>query len=151
MFDKKEVTEKNPDYVFCPAVHRQQILHLFTKHFCQHPIFTERHGSLTAAEIRRNAVKEMYDFCKRRGLREVWGYMWAFWYTPKMWKVWARSTSPYLSRLRTTMAVENFWRQLKHNYLHNHARPRLDHLVWIMIHEVTPDYFARMDGLQDTY
>lgn len=151
MFDKEEVTEKNPDYVFCLAVHRQQILHLFTKHFCQHPIFPERHGSLTAAEIRRNAVKEMHDFCKRRGLREVWGYMWACWYTPKMWKVWARSTSPYLSRLRTTMAVENFWRQLKHNYFHNHARPRLDHLVWIMIHEVTPDYFARMDGLQDTY
>ena len=152
MFDKGETTSPNPDYVFCPAVHRQQILHLFTKHFCQHPIFPERHGSsLTADAIRRNAVKEMYDFCKRRNLREVWGYLWACWYTPKMWKLWARSTSPYLSRLRTTMGVENFWRQLKHNYLHNCVRPRLDQLIWILIYKVTPEYFARMEGLNDSH
>ncbi|KJA13623.1 hypothetical protein HYPSUDRAFT_151417, partial [Hypholoma sublateritium FD-334 SS-4] len=68
-----------------------------------------------------------------------------------MWRLWARSTSQYLSRLRTTMGVENFWRQLKHNYLHNYTRPRLDQLVWVLIHKVTPAYFARMDGLQDDY
>ncbi len=49
------------------------------------------------------------------------------------------------------MGVENFWRQLKHNYLHNYTRPRLDQLVWVLIHRVTPAYFARMDGLQDGY
>ncbi len=151
MFDEGETVSKDPEYMFCPAPHRQQILHLFTKHFCQHSIFPERHGTYTAAEIRRNAVKEMYDFCKVRGLCEVWGYMWACWYTPKMWRLWARSTSPYLSRLRTTMGVENFWRQLKHNYLHNYTRPRLDQLVWVLIHKVTPAYFARMNGLQDGY
>jgi hypothetical protein len=152
MFDIDETVSPDPTYVFCPATHRKQILHLFTRHFCQHPIFPQRHEkSLDAKEIRREAVFEMYDFCKKRGLREVWGYMWACWYSPKMWKLWARSTSTYLSRLRTTMGVENFWRQLKHNYLHHVARPWLDHLVWILIYKVTPSYFARTQILDDTY
>src|SRR5271163_1806964 len=72
-------------------------------------------------------------------------------YCPKMWKLWARSTSPYLSRIRTTMGVENFWRQLKHKHLHLVARPRLDHLVWILIYNVTPAYFARTEILDDGY
>lgn len=156
MFEDGEKTSPDPDYVFCPAPHRKQILHLFTKHFCQHPVFPERRGTgdsacLTGSEIRRIAVSEMYQFCHARGLREVWGYLWACWYTPKMWRLWARSTSSYISRLRTTMGVENFWRQLKHNYLHNVARPRLDHLVWILIYKVTPAYYAQTDILNDTH
>ncbi|KAF8171142.1 hypothetical protein BJ912DRAFT_1025204 [Pholiota molesta] len=93
----------------------------------------------------------MYSFCRGRGLREVWGYMWSSWYSPKMWALWARSTSPYVSRLRTTMGVENYWRQLKHNYLHNTPRPRLDHLIWILIYKVTPTFMARGNILQDTF
>lgn len=49
------------------------------------------------------------------------------------------------------MGVENFWQQLKHNYLHHVARPQLDHLVWILIYKVTPSYFARTQILNDTY
>jgi hypothetical protein len=93
----------------------------------------------------------MYNFCYTRGLQEVWGYMWACWYAPKMWCLWARSTSPYISRLRTTMNVENFWQQLKHDYLHHVARPRLDHLVWVLIYKVTPAYFARAEILNDSH
>ena len=110
MFEDDEVPATDPDYVFCPAPHRRQILHLFTKHFCQHPLFAEKDGKWSADQIRRNAVHEMYNFCFVRGLREVWGYLWACWYSSKMWPLWARSTSPYISRLRTTMNVENFWR-----------------------------------------
>ncbi|KAJ7173524.1 hypothetical protein C8R46DRAFT_892769 [Mycena filopes] len=91
----------------------------------------------------------MYMFCFQRGLREVWGYFWTSWYSPKMWKLWARSTSPYLSRLRTTMNVENFWKQLKHGFLHNHLRPRLDQLIWILVTQVTPAYLARAQILSD--
>jgi hypothetical protein len=29
------------------------------------------------------------------------------------------------------MNVENFWKQLKHGFLHNLLRPRLDQLIWI--------------------
>ncbi|KAF9554479.1 hypothetical protein CPC08DRAFT_644287, partial [Agrocybe pediades] len=131
MFDDGETPSKDPDYVFCPAAHGKQILHLFTKHFCQHPLFLEKDGKWTVQQIHNNAVHEMYSFCQARGLREVWGYMWAC------------STSPSISRLQTTMNVENFWLQLKHNHLHHVPRPRLDHLVWVLIYKVTPAYIAR--------
>ncbi|KAJ7646419.1 hypothetical protein DFH06DRAFT_997660 [Mycena polygramma] len=94
----------------------------------------------------------MYMFCWQRGLREVWGYLWTSWYSPKRWALWARSTSPFLSRLRTTMNVENFWKQLKHGFLHNHARPRLDLLVWILIVVIfTAAYLVRANALSDGY
>ncbi|KAI5824593.1 hypothetical protein K523DRAFT_315006 [Schizophyllum commune Tattone D] len=89
----------------------------------------------------------MYSFCLRRGLREVWGYMWANWYSPQRWPLWARSTCPRLTRLRTTMTVENFWRQLKHNDLHHLVHPRIDQLVYILIHNVTPAYYRRMQTM----
>ncbi|KAJ7735150.1 hypothetical protein B0H16DRAFT_1327182, partial [Mycena metata] len=143
MFDDGEIKSADPLYVFCPAPHRRPLLHLFTRHFCRHPIFPTQDGPKSAAKIREESVYEMYMFCFQRGLREAWGYFWTSWYSPKMWKLWARSTSPYLSRLRTTMNVENFWRQLKHGFLHNHLRPRLDQLVWILVTQVTPAYLAR--------
>jgi hypothetical protein len=41
-FEEGEVKSKDLNYVFCPAPHCKQLFHLFTKHFCQHPIFPER-------------------------------------------------------------------------------------------------------------
>jgi hypothetical protein len=150
-FEEGETCSSDPTYVFCPAPHRKTILHLFTKHFCQHPLFPERDGAQSAAEIHTNAVMEMYLFCRQRGLREVWGYLWSSWYAPKMWKLWSRSSSPFVSCLRTTMNVENFWWQLKHNYLHHMLRPRLDLLVSILINNVTPEYVAHAEVLEDTH
>lgn len=49
------------------------------------------------------------------------------------------------------MNVENFWRQLKHDYLHHVAQPRLDTLVWILINKVTPAYIARAEILNDNH
>jgi hypothetical protein len=49
------------------------------------------------------------------------------------------------------MNVENFWRQLKHNHLHNVVQPWLDHLVWILIHKVTPAYLPHAEILNDSY
>jgi hypothetical protein len=51
MFDADEVTSKDPSYVFCPAAHQQQLLHLFTKHYCQHPLFAERDGKWDKEKI----------------------------------------------------------------------------------------------------
>ncbi|KAJ7581307.1 hypothetical protein C8J56DRAFT_763243, partial [Mycena floridula] len=65
--------------------------------------------------------------------------------------LWACSSSPYLTRLRTTMTVENFWKQLKHDFLHHIVHPRLDQLVWILIYEVNPAYFARSEILHGNY
>ncbi|THU75958.1 hypothetical protein K435DRAFT_706020 [Dendrothele bispora CBS 962.96] len=148
MFDDQEKRSKDPDYVFCPAAHRKQILHLFTRHFCQHPLLPER---LESQGWSPEKIYLLLQFCFDRGLREVWGYMWTSWYSPKMWDLWARSTNPnLLSRLRTTMNVENFWKQLKHENLHHVLNPRLDQLVWILIHEVVPSYFHRATHLDTT-
>ncbi|KAJ7217986.1 hypothetical protein GGX14DRAFT_357074 [Mycena pura] len=50
-----------------------------------------------------------------------------------MWPLWARSADPHrLSRLRTTMTVENHWKQVKHTHLHHLVHPRLDQLIlWV--------------------
>jgi hypothetical protein len=56
-----------------------------------------------------------------------------------------------VSRLRTTMGVEKFWRQLKHDFLHHFVRPCLDQLVWILINNATPAYMARAELLEDTH
>jgi hypothetical protein len=151
MFEEDEVISKDPNYVFCPAVHRKQILHLFAKHFCQHPLFPEQSGTHTASEIRIFAVREMYLFCHQRGLREAWGYLWSQWYSAQKWILWARSTTPYVSRIRTTMGAENFWKQLKGDFLHHLARPRLDQLVWILCSKVIPAWIARAQALEDDF
>ncbi|KAJ7823081.1 hypothetical protein B0H14DRAFT_3088937 [Mycena olivaceomarginata] len=94
----------------------------------------------------------MYVFCKQRDLREVWGYMWACWYSPQRWPLWARSSDgERLSRLRTTMTVENHWKQVKHIHLHNLVHPRLDQLVYILIYEVTPVIAARTPYLDSIF
>ena len=88
-FDESEIASKDPNYIFCPALHQKPLLHLFTKHFCQQPIFPE-HGAtnLSAQEICVNVVTEMYQFGVQHGLMEVWAYMWTSWYQPKVWKLW---------------------------------------------------------------
>ena len=62
MFEKEEAKSSDPNYVFCPAPHWKQILHMFTKHFCQHTLFAEHDGKWTAEQIHHNAVYEMYNF-----------------------------------------------------------------------------------------
>ena len=94
----------------------------------------------------------MYLFCHQRGLYEVWGYMWNQWYSQHQWKLWARSSSgTHISRMRTTMTTENFWKQLKHDFLHYLVHPCLDQLVWILITQVYPAYMACSEKLEDGY
>ena len=93
----------------------------------------------------------MFHSHHQRSLCKVWGYMWTLWYVPKVWKLWAHSTSRYISRLRTTTGVENFWKQLKHDYLHHLLRPQLDQLVWILNNMVTPLYVARTEVQEDSH
>lgn len=152
-FEEGETKSKDPNYVFCPAPHRPKVLQLFTEHYCRHPIFLSRHDGLphTAAQIREKAVQEMYLHCKRNSLAEVWAYMWTNWYAPKKWVLWARSSSAHLSRLRTTMTVENHWKQLKHHYLHFQTRPRLDHAIFIICTRLIPDFMLRAETLEDAH
>lgn len=151
-FEDGETKSRDPNYTFCPAPHRANILRIFTRHFCLHPIFPNHRGTTsTPSLIRETAVEEMYRHCKRNGLAEVWAYLWSQWYAPQRWPLWARSTSPYLSRLRTTMTVENHWKQLKHHYLHFLHRPRLDHALFVICTQAVPTYMARAVTLEDAH
>ena len=149
-FADDEKRTSDADYVFCPAAHRAQTLRIFTRHFCRHPIFRTRSGQIqNARQIREASVQEMYLFCHARNLREVWAYLWNQWYDGSMWALWARSSSPYLSRLRTTMTVENHWKQIKHHYLHYLNRPRLDLTIFILCTEVAPNFIRRSNELAE--
>ena len=37
-FEEGKYKSKDPNYIFCPIPLHKPLLHLFTKHFCQHPI-----------------------------------------------------------------------------------------------------------------
>ncbi|KAF8324407.1 uncharacterized protein EI90DRAFT_3019545 [Cantharellus anzutake] len=51
-FEADEKRSKDPEYEFCPAAHRKQLLSIVTRHFCQHPFFPACNGSSqTAAQI----------------------------------------------------------------------------------------------------
>ncbi|CAK5275102.1 unnamed protein product [Mycena citricolor] len=132
--------------VFCPAVHRKQLVHMFIRHWCLHSLLLDQSGQTqTKDEIRREAVHEAYRFCYQRGLREVWAYMWEAWYCPSKWRLWARSSQPdYIGRWRTTMAVENFWRNIKKGALLHLTHPRLDQLVYLIANEILPSITAKM-------
>jgi hypothetical protein len=47
------------------------------------------------------------------------------------------------------MTVENHWKQIKHQYLHNLNRPRLDLTVFILCTEVTPNFVRRAKALAE--
>ncbi len=59
-------------YSFCPAPHHSQALHIFTKHFCEHPLLPGRDGRYRVAKkICDDAVHKMYMFCYRSGSYEA--------------------------------------------------------------------------------
>lgn len=152
-FETGEIKSKDELYTFCPAPHRAQILRLFSKHFCRHPFFSDRNGTHhTATQIRYLCVYEMYYFCKRRGLREVWAYLWNSWYRADMWCLWARSSDTnYLSRLRTTMTVENHWKLLKHHHIDFARRPQVDQTVYIIAIYVVRSMYEKAAQLSYDY
>ena len=122
---------------------------MFTQHFCAHALFPDKAQSYAASEIRTKAVHEMYKFCYDRRLNEVLAYMYTQWYSKRQWNLWAQSASPFISRLCTTMGMENHWQQLKHDYLQYLLRPQIDQLIYIIQTQVLPVYMQRACILED--
>ena len=77
----------------------------------------------------------MYNFCEARDLGDAWVYLYQRWYREPWFKRWARSTRVTIPIGKTAMMIESQWRILKRDVLINNPRPRLDLLVWIIIHE----------------
>lgn len=88
---------------------------------------------LTAHQLRMLSGREMYGFCVRHDLPDVWAYMYNSWYSSEWWGRWARSARPdNIPMAKTTMMIEAHWRVLKREFLLPFPRPRLDLLVWVI-------------------
>jgi len=136
--------------IFCGKEHRATIIAKFRIHFHQHPAipFDDDKGThFTAEEIHHGAVQDMYQYCFENDLSQVWAYMWNRWYTPKQWSLWARSASNSISRLKTTMVVENLWKHLKQRDLAQYNRPRLDLVTYLVISSVLPRVQLTIDSV----
>ena len=127
---------------FCPKEHRATIVEKFRRHSCLHPIIPlddEAGSLLTADEIYEGAVRDLWEYCYRHGLRQVWSYMWNCWYERSKWCLWARSQNSFIPPIRTTMIAKSFWKHFKHGNLAAFSRPRLDHVTYILVTETVAE------------
>ena len=137
--------------IFSPLEHCAIIVK-FHIHLHQHPqipLNGTQNSLLTAQEIHYGAVKDMYDFCFKNDLAQVWAYLWNQWYTLNPWKLWAQSTDSAIYVLKTTMVVESLWQDLKHQHLQEFNRPRLDLVTHIIITDVLPRIRRTFDYVLD--
>ncbi|EJD45456.1 hypothetical protein AURDEDRAFT_20753, partial [Auricularia subglabra TFB-10046 SS5] len=119
---------------------------MFRKHFHLHPDFPldERGTRLTADQIHKSAVHQMYTFCWQHDLSQAWAYLWNRWYSPSQWPLWARAACRAIPVLKTTMIAESYWRIIKHRDLAAFNRPRLDLLVYTLVTTTLPPMLKRL-------
>jgi hypothetical protein len=78
---------------------------MMERHLCAHPLIPG-YSAPSREGIKEWAVKQMYEFCVKHDLREVWAYLWENWYRRGRWELWARCADDNIPRLKTTMMVE---------------------------------------------
>lgn len=127
------------DFYFCPQALRSKIIEILEIHMHWHPLIPNINGYyLSAEEIWREAVYEMYEFCFANNLRNVWAYLWTNWYRKEIWILWARSAiQERICIFRTTMLSESHWKVIKRDYLPKFFRPRLDLVIYILLTRLT--------------
>ncbi|EJD40126.1 hypothetical protein AURDEDRAFT_18375, partial [Auricularia subglabra TFB-10046 SS5] len=125
---------------------------MFRKHFHLHPsIPLDATGTcLTASEIYKSAVHQMYTFCWQHDLSQAWAYLWNRWYSPSQWCLWARALCRAIPVLKTTMIVESYWRVVKHRDLADFNRPHLDLLIFLLVTSTLPPLLKRLNELLGT-
>ena len=109
--DNDSISEEDSDgkcrqRTFCPPENRQSIVDMLERHYCAHPVIPG-YAAPTPAAIKRWAVQQMYRFCVKNELPEVWAYLWENWYREGRWDLWARSVHPLIPVLKTTMILES--------------------------------------------
>ena len=114
---------------------------MMKKHMHLHPLipYDEEFVFLTAETIWSICFREMIEFCGANNLNALLVYLYNKWYRPNMWSLWSRASHPSIPLGRTNMFCEFHFRFLKHDVLCSH-RPRLDHLVWIIMSKVTAHF-----------
>ena len=104
--EESEEEEPAKRRTFCPMIHRDTIVNMMEKHYCAHPLIPG-YAPPSSEGIRHWAVRQMYNYCFKNELPEVWAYLWENWYREGRWELWARSTHPMIPILKTTMILES--------------------------------------------
>ena len=102
----KEEKFNNEKRTFCPDQFREAIVNMMEEHLCAHPLIPG-YSHPSCAGIREWAVKQIYQFCAKNDLREVWAYLWENWYRAGQWELWARLCYHEIPVLKTTMILES--------------------------------------------
>ncbi|KIK05393.1 hypothetical protein K443DRAFT_3879 [Laccaria amethystina LaAM-08-1] len=144
--EESEEEELAKRRTFCPMIHRDTIINMMEKHYCAHPLIPG-YAPPSPEGIRHWAVRQMYNYCFKNELPEVWAYLWENWYRKGRWELWARSTHPMIPILKTTMILESHWRCIKHDFLHHFHMPRCDLLVWILVVKLAPTCYRKLNRL----
>jgi hypothetical protein len=103
---EEDSNEKHARRTFCPPEHRQSIVDMLERHYCAHPSIPG-YAAPNPVAIKRWAVQQMYRFCIRNEIPEVWAYLWENWYREGRWNLWARSAHKLIPMLKTTMILES--------------------------------------------
>jgi hypothetical protein len=94
-----------------PTGNTVQLYHPYTVYTTPKIPFNNAEGTrLTAAEIYKGVVQDMYKFCFGNKLSQVWAYLWNPYSTAALGSV----TNFAIPRIKTTMIVESLWKQIKH-------------------------------------
>lgn len=98
--------DKRSRRTFCPPEYRQSVVDMLERHYCAHPIIPG-YAAPNPVAIKRWAVQQMYAFCVKNELPELWAYLWENWYRKGRWELWARSVHELIPVLKTTMILES--------------------------------------------
>ncbi|KAG9310332.1 hypothetical protein JVU11DRAFT_9461 [Chiua virens] len=100
------VKEENEKQTFCPGQFYKVIINIMEEHLCTHPLIPG-YFYLSQSGIHEWAVKQMYQFCTKNNLWEVWAYLWENWYHAGRWELWAHLYYNEVPVLTTTMILES--------------------------------------------
>lgn len=114
-----------------------------------HSLIPDQNGTnRSAAQIHVDCVNEIHVWCYSRNYFRLWAYLFINWYAPGKWKLWARSTNPdRVPVLKTTMIIESHCRRIKHDYLHQFNRPRIDLVCWVLLTRTIPQALEKMTAI----
>jgi len=95
-----------PSQSFCPLEHQESIIAIMERHYCAHPLIPGQCAP-NREGICYWAVRQMYDYCFKHGLRACWAYLWENWYHCGCWELWACTDCEEILLLKTTMICES--------------------------------------------
>ncbi|KAI1002825.1 hypothetical protein K3495_g5378 [Podosphaera aphanis] len=129
---------------------REIVLGMFSRHYNMHSLIPDQNGTYRSAkQIHLDCINELYAWCHSRNYFRLWAYLFVNWYAPEQWKLWARSScATGIPVLKTTMIVESHCRMVKHDYLHQYNRPRVDLVVSILTFLVIPQAVDKMNAIR---